>query len=152
MEMLKMIFCFLLRDYERDEGFQSLRTRDSNFSSSMGHTMLRNETVSNKIWGWNITSGFQNFIPFIVSKECCILVNHCSPRVLDSYLQYIICVFLCMYVSLWDFSESRDGEGEMFLICKVEWPSNEQSATQKSLAVCVSYFLPNILLMRLLNH
>lgn len=49
MEMLKVIFCFLLRDYERDEGFQHLSTRDSNFSSSMGDTMLRNETVSNKI-------------------------------------------------------------------------------------------------------
>lgn len=49
MEMLKVIFCFLLKDYERDEGFQSLRTRDSNFSSSMGHAMLRKETVSNKI-------------------------------------------------------------------------------------------------------
>lgn len=48
MEMLKVIFCFLLRDYEKDEGFQSLRTGDSNFSSSMGRTMLRNETESNK--------------------------------------------------------------------------------------------------------
>lgn len=35
MEMLKMIFCFLLRDYERDEGFQSLRTGDSNFSMGL---------------------------------------------------------------------------------------------------------------------
>lgn len=47
--MMKVIFCFLLGDYERDEGFQSLRMGDSNFSSSMGHSVLGNETVSNKI-------------------------------------------------------------------------------------------------------
>lgn len=54
---------------------------DSNFSSSMGYAILRNETVSNKIRVWNITSDFQNFIPFILSKECCIPVNHWNTRV-----------------------------------------------------------------------
>lgn len=101
--MLKVIFCFLLRDYERDEGFQSLRTSDSNFSSSVGHTMLRNETVSNKIWGWNITSAFQNFIPFILSKECYIPVNHWSTRVHQcltvtcdtSSVCFCVCMYLC---------------------------------------------------------
>lgn len=29
--MLEVIFCVLLRDYQSDEGFQSLRTGDSNF-------------------------------------------------------------------------------------------------------------------------
>lgn len=103
MEMLKVIFCFLLKDYERDEGFQSLRTGDSNFTSSMGHAMLRNETVSNKIGGWNITSGFQNFIPFILSKECYIPVNHRSTRVHQclivisdiSSVYFSVCMYHC---------------------------------------------------------
>lgn len=102
MEMLKVIFCFLLRDYERDEGFQSLRTRDSNLSSCMEHSTLRNETVSNKIWGWNITPGFQNFIPFILSKECYVPVNHLSTRVHQCLT--VICdissVYFCVCMSL----------------------------------------------------
>lgn len=95
--MLKVIFCFLLRDYERDEGFQHLSTRDSNFSCSMGDTMLRNETVSNKIWGWNIPSGFQNFIPFILSKECCIPVNRQSTRVRQCVTVINICDITSVY-------------------------------------------------------
>lgn len=103
--MLKVIFCFLLRDYERDEGFPSLKTGDSNFSSSMGYTMLRNETVSNKTWGWNITSGFQNFILFILSKECYVPVNHLSTRVHQrltvicdiASVYFCVCVCMCIW-------------------------------------------------------
>lgn len=140
--MLKVIFCFLLRDYEREEGFQSLRTGDSNFSSSMGHTMLRNETVSNKTWGWNITSGFQNFILFILSKECYIPVNHQSTRVHQcltvicdiSAVYFCVCMYLCRI-----FLRAGMEREKCFLSVKLNDNLMNILQESKSLAVCVNH-------------
>lgn len=115
---------------------------DSNFSSSMGYAMLRNETVSNKIRGWNITSGFQNFIPFILSKECCIPVNHWNTRVhqcLTGFLWYISCVFLCMHSSAQDFWVQRwTGKNAVFVKLNDNLVSNLQQ--RKALYVLIIIF------------
>lgn len=54
---------------------QPLRTAIVIFYGSVGHAMLSNETVCNKLCGWNITPNFQDFILFILSEGFCSHVN-----------------------------------------------------------------------------
>ena len=61
------IFFILLWNYQKEIESQPLRSAIVIFCGSMGHAMLSNEIVCNKLCGWNITSSFQNFILFILA-------------------------------------------------------------------------------------